>query len=521
MALPANRSSNALAEKKSTGASPSSPPPSPTNLTDLEKPIEVPIIRDFAPTQTVLPAALDWTDPKDPENPLNWPLSSRIYHTTIPALMGFSTTFASSVYVPGISTLRSEFHISQTAALLGLSLYTLGLGFGPVLAAPLSETLGRRAVYFTSFPLGALFILGAGLSQTFASLLVCRFFAGFFGSAVLAIGAGTNADLWAPVHRAVATVLFLLAPFAGPAMGPIVGGYAAQSKGWRWTEWSVLMVSAAVLLYSLGMKETYKKVILEKRAKKLEIETQVNAGPSGWAAVKVLLTVTLFRPVYMLATEPIVTFLSLYISFNFSVLFGFFDAFPIVFQGVYHFSLGESGLPWLAVLTGCILSVATIIIIDRLTFRKEFARSHREGREGLVAPEHRLYGAMMGSLGLPVGLFWFAWSARSDVHWISPALAAIPFAWGNLSVFCAAALYLVDTYGPRTGASAMAANGMLRYTSGAAFPLFTVQMYNRLGISWATSLLGFLSLALLPIPWILFKYGARIRAKSKFETIRA
>ena len=438
MALTTSNDGNTVPENQSSH-------PSTTNLSDPEKlTLTDPKIHDFAPSPTITLATtnLDWSSPNDPENPMNWPIRSRIYHTTIPALMGFVTTFASSVYVPGIPTLMSQFHISQTAALLGLSLYTLGLAFGPVLAAPLSETLGRRAVYFTSFSVGALFLLGAGLSQTFASLLVCRFLAGLFGSAVLAVGAGTNADLWAPVHRAVATVLFLLAPFAGPAMGPIVGGYAAQAqgKGWRWTEWTVLMVAGVVLVYSAGMKETYKKIILEKRARRAGVEKgPKKVGPNGFAAVKFLLTVTLFRPVYMLFTEPIVTFLSLYISFNFSVLFGFFDAFPLVFQGVYRFSLGESGLPWLAVLIGCLLSVATIIIVDRLTFRKEFARSHKEGRNGLVAPEHRLYGAMMGSLGLPIGLFWFAWSGRSDVHWISPTLAAIPFAWGNLSVFVSSA----------------------------------------------------------------------------------
>jgi len=137
-----------------------------------------------------------------------------------------------------------------------------------------------------------------------------------------------------------------------------------------------------------------------------------------------------------------------------------------------------------------------------------------------VAPEKRLYAAMLGSVGLPMGLFWFAWTARKDVHWISPILATIPFAWGNLCVFTSVALYLVDVYGPLTGASAMAANGLLRYILAAAFPLFTVQMYEKLGIAWATSLLGFVSLGLLPIPWIFFSYGPKIRSMSKYETIK-
>lgn len=135
-----------------------------------------------------------------------------------------------------------------------------------------------------------------------------------------------------------------------------------------------------------------------------------------------------------------------------------------------------------------------------------------------VAPEHRLYPALLGTILLPIGLFWFAWTARSDVHWISPILAGIPFAWGNLLIFMGAATYLVDTYGALNGASSLAANGLLRYALGAVFPLFALQMYKKLGIAWATSLLGFVSLALLPIPWILFKYGHRIRAMSKYPT---
>ena len=379
--------------------------------------------------------AQDWNGPNDPENPLNWSLSKRIYHTTVPALMGFVVTLGSSIYTPGLPDIQAEFHVSSTVALLGLSLYVLGLAFGPVLAAPLSETLGRKAVYLTSLPLAALFTLGAGFSHNFASLIICRFFAGFFGSPTLSVGAGTNADVWPPIHRAVATSLFVLAPFAGPALGPLVGGYAAQAKGWRWTQWPILFISAAALAYSLFMKETYKKIILQKRARKLGLSPPPKTGPTGFAAMKFLLTVTLIRPVHMLLTEPIVASFSLYIAFNFSVLFGFFDAFPIVFQGVYGFDRGRAGLVWLSVLVGCLLAVITVIIIDRLTFRKHHGESLRSGSGGVVAPEHRLHAAKMGSLGLPIGLFWFAWSARKDVHWISPVLAAIPFAWGNLCVF--------------------------------------------------------------------------------------
>lgn len=77
-------------------------------------------------------------------------------------------------------------------------------------------------------------------------------------------------------------------------------------------------------------------------------------------------------------------------------------------------------------------------------------------------------------------------------------------------------MYLVESYGAAASASALAANGCIRYMLGAVFPLFTIQMYQNLGIHWAGSVFAFLSLALLPIPWVLFKYGARLRQKSRF-----
>lgn len=114
---------------------------------------------------------------------------------------------------------QEQFKISTTVALLPISLYVLGTAFGPMIAAPLSETLGRRVVYFLCLPIFGLFIVGAGFSKSLASLLVCRFFAGVFGSPPMSIGAGTNADIYPPEQRGVNTAFFILAPFLGPVLG--------------------------------------------------------------------------------------------------------------------------------------------------------------------------------------------------------------------------------------------------------------------------------------------------------------
>ena len=115
-----------------------------------------------------------------------------------------------------------DFHVSSTVAILPLSLYVFALGFGPLLAAPMSETYGRHVVYLVSTPLGALFTLGAGLSQNIWTLCILRFFAGLTFSPALAIGAGTIADVNTAEQRAAPSALYILSPFLGPALGYVL-----------------------------------------------------------------------------------------------------------------------------------------------------------------------------------------------------------------------------------------------------------------------------------------------------------
>jgi len=164
-------------------------------------------------------AAQDWTGPNDPDNPRNWPIPKRVFHTIPPAFFAFATTFGSSVYAPAAHDIMATFHVSHTSAMLPLSLYVIGLAFGPMIAAPLSETYGRLIVYRLSLPISMLFTLGAGFSKTFASIVICRFFAGMAGSPVLAVGAGTNSDVFPPHWRALSTSTFLWMPFMGPCLG--------------------------------------------------------------------------------------------------------------------------------------------------------------------------------------------------------------------------------------------------------------------------------------------------------------
>jgi len=323
----------------------------------------------------------------------------------------------------------AQFHVSRTAAFLPLSLGGLGLAFGPVLGAPISETLGRKAVYLSTFPISLLASVGAAHSQNFATLLAFRFLAGLFGSPALAISAGTIADIWYQQEGLGSTVsaVAILAPFTGPIMGPVIGGYTILHRDWRWLMWDVVFVGGPIYLLAFFTQETHKKTILGRRAKENGISLQ--PGPTGAELLKSILTLNLLRPIHMLFTEPIVASISLYIAFVSGVLFEISARYPYGFGKVYSFTSGESGLAFLALLVGLLASVATFEVCNRAALREA------KSRGGRAPPERWLYASMIGSLGIPISLFWFSWSMRKDVYWISPILAGIPFGWGILCLF--------------------------------------------------------------------------------------
>ncbi|KAG0641471.1 MFS multidrug transporter-like protein [Tuber brumale] len=447
---------------------------------------------------------IGWDGPNDPENPRSWPMFKKCYHTLVPALFSFAVTYGTSICTPGVPQIISHFHVSRTAAYLPLSLCSLGLAFGPVLGAPISETYGRKAVYLGTFPISLLFSIGAALSRNFGTLLACRFFAGVFGSPTLALGAGTIADVWdlGEGGASLAFVFVILAPFTGPIMGPLVGGYTILDKDRRWLMWDVVFVGGPIYLLALFTQETYGKTILARKARACGIP--LPPGPSGHKGVKSILAVNLFRPIHMLFTEPIVAAISLYIAFVFGVFFQFSASYPYAFCTVYSFKSGEVGMAFLGLFIGLLASVVTFEICNRTLYRT--AQREEKLRNGRAAPEHRLYVSMLGSLGIPISLPWFSRSMRKD----------LPFGWGSLCLFLGTSNYLTDIYQSRKGASVMAANVLLRYTFGAAFQHFSLQMYEKLGIQWAGGLLGLISLLLLQVPWVLFKWGEKIREKSPY-----
>lgn len=166
--------------------------------------------------------AEDWWGAQDDGNPQKWRTGKKIYHTIVPAAVGFLCPFGSSVYTPGHQGVMAEFGVSRVVSQLPFAFYLLGLSFGPIVASPTSETVGRKTVYQSALPVFAIFTLGAGFSQNITSLIICRFFAGLFSSTGLSIGTGTVSDVWPAELRGAPMSFFICMVQMGPALGPVI-----------------------------------------------------------------------------------------------------------------------------------------------------------------------------------------------------------------------------------------------------------------------------------------------------------
>ncbi|OCK97540.1 major facilitator superfamily transporter [Cenococcum geophilum 1.58] len=452
----------------------------------------------------------------DPLHAQNWPLKRKLF---IGVILGYTTltaAFGSSIFSAATREVAVIFGVSTEVGVLGVSLYVLGFATGPILWAPFSELKGRRLpLVLGSFGF-SIFSIAVAVGKDLQTVLICRFWSGFFGACPLACVAAVFSDMFNNRTRGIAITVFSMTVFTGPLLAPFIGGFIVTSHlGWRWTEYIVaIMGFVAFGLNLIFLRETYPPVVLVSKAEELRRRTKNWGIHAKQEEIEVdfreLIEKNFSRPLRMLVLEPIVLLLSIYMSFIYGLLYLFLTAYPIVFQRIHGFSPGVGGLPFFGMIIGQ-LSAGLFIVLRQPSYQKKLAANNDK-----PIPEWRLPEVIIGGVAFSLGLFWFGWSGyRADIHWIVPTLSGLLTGFGLLSIFLQSLNYLVDAY-LMFAASAIAANTLLRSLFGAIFPLFAVYMIDGMGVQWAGTLLGCVAALLVPVPVWFYLRGAKIREKSKF-----
>jgi multidrug resistance protein len=325
--------------------------------------------------------------------------------------------------------MNPEFGVSPLISTLGLSLFVLGFAVGPAIASPLSESYGRKPIYVVCWSLFILFTVPSAAAKNIETITTTRFFGGFFGGTVLSAAGGTVADIFPPNNIQMAMALVSTAPFVGPCTGPLLGGFINYYLDWRWTYYIILLWSSTILVLVLFfMPETQHAVRLRDKASNLRQETGDNryrAPMEMMAAASTVSTVrtAVFRPFELLIHEPMCLFLNIYSAILLGILYLFFVAFPIVFRAQYGMNLWQVGLTFLSIINGMCVAAVTGPLWSNVRQRLVKGLGGSE-------PEFRLPPAMLGGLLIPIGLFWFAWTASPDIHWLVPLTGCAVFGCG-------------------------------------------------------------------------------------------
>lgn len=478
------------------------------------------------------------SDPSDPRNFSFWRKWSIVGSIT---LIDLTVSWGASGYSPAQEDLTSYFNVSSEVGVLGLSLYVLGLALGPMTLAPLSEYYGRSYLYIIPYGTFLLFLLGTALVQNIEGFLILRFLSGLFASVTIANFGGTIADLWPRDQIGPAMSTFLWASVCGSPSGFFLMSFVAQTRGWRDIFWALLGICGGfwliLVIVLLGFKnETRHAVILRRRANRMN-----KAAGRNVATVPIemqsktlgkLVKDTLSRPFRFLMTEPVIVFAALYNGFLYGLSFLFNSAFHLVFGKMgYGFNTMDVGLCFLGLIIG--ISLGPIINVWQehhyqyrvraAGFRElqseEALDPHKNERFKNI-PEARVQLSKLAAILLPISLFWFAWTSPPQYHipFIVPILATTLFGYSFYTLILMTYLYVEDSY-MVFSASALAGVGLIRNLAGAGFPLFGKQLFTNLGYNWAGTVLACLAILLVPIPFILERWGPRLRARSEWARL--
>ncbi|CAE6338289.1 unnamed protein product [Rhizoctonia solani] len=491
---------------------------------DAESHITPPTLHDVeAPTPKEKSNFVDWDSPDDPKNPRNWTFRHRWAATAVVSLFTFMSPLASSMVAPALPQISRELNLEQGSVLeaMTLSVFVLAYAVGPLFFGPLSEIYGRRLILQGSNLFFLAFNIACSRAQTSSQLLAFRFLAGLGGSAPLAIGGGTIADLWAPEERGMAMSLYSLAPLTGPAIGPVAGAWVAEKTSWRWVFYSTSIADGIIQLVGLWyLTETYAPTILATKARALRKSTGDDSictahehkrnGISTWKFI----ANALLRSIKFLLFDPAMTVMATYMAVMYGTMYLQLTTFASLWTRRYGESVGIAGLNYLFMGAGFTLGAQLgARILDRIY------KHLKERNNGVPTPEMRLPLLAIGSFMLPAGLLLYGWTAEYRVFWLVPDIGVFIYCTGIIASFLCIQTYIVDTYGLHA-ASAVAAVSSFRSIAGFAFPLFSEKMFTTLGIGWGNSVLALIALVIgCPSPFLFYKYGPQLRALARSSRV--
>lgn len=452
-------------------------------------------------------------DAQDPNDPRQWTTSWKIFYTVIIWLLVFVTGWSSAADSTAHGKTAIHWNVSEVAESLATSMFLFGVAFGAVVSGPFSETVGRLPTYLGTFAGFLIWTMASALAPNFGAQIVFRGLAGLFAAASMSIYGGSLADMFETDTRALIWPFFALAPLLGPTFAPIISGWLTQELGWRWDDWFTLIMSSAVFaMAAVLLPETFSPIILSSKAmmlREMTGDTTHQAEFDNAANLSKRLADNFRRIARFTFQEATTVLFGLYLTFLYLLIYGFLEGFDYIFTKTYGFNTGQRYSAFGSVAVGICLALPYVVLINRHVKTREKLNSKESG----PLPESRLIPSLFASPLLVIAMFWLGFTNRSDISYFSDLGACCLFGFALMALFTPTYHYLLDTYGT-VASSALAAITFMRYLASGGMVLATEPLYTALTVKWTLLLFGCIAAVLMPIPWVFWWCGPKMRSKN-------
>ena len=394
------------------------------------------------------------TEPHDYTRKRKWMI------TFVVAIAAAAAPMGSSIILPALGDITTEFNSTPTVVNLSVAMYMLSMSIFPLWWSSFSETLGRRTIYLSSFVLFLIFNILSAVSTNIAMFIVTRLLSGGAAASVQAVGAGTIADVWEVKERGRAMGIFYLGPLCGPLISPILGGVLTQELGWRSSQWALAIFGGALILFILFcLPETLasRKPLIQ--AAEADVEANINEKSSNElrpplgrttttqsVAIKSKTYLSVLRRVFLDPLRiilylrfPAVAICVAYASITFGSLYMLNISVQRTFSGdPYNYSVIIVGLLYIPNSAGYFMaSLFGGRWVDNIMHReaRKAGRFDERGRLKFIPEDRMKENAWIGALMYPLALIMYGWTARYGVNLAAPMIANFFFGVGSMLIF--------------------------------------------------------------------------------------
>ncbi|KAJ1967593.1 hypothetical protein IWQ62_001760 [Dispira parvispora] len=454
------------------------------------------------------------------------PMQKKIMVVTV-SLCSMLSSFAATVFLPALRNVAEDLDSSLSRINFTVSVFLIGNGIAPMVWGPIADQFGRRFPYSVGSFIGAAASVGCAVANSDSLLIAMRFFQSFGGSSTMVVGAGTISDIYEPHQRGSALGWYYSGQMLGPTLGTIIGGYVAETLGWRWTFWlTAIIYGISFIVLTFIQPETMRVAVARKRKMPLK-----GLPPGIHLQPRLKFDIRRVKPFEMMPTLklPYVWIPTVGTSLLIGAYYSISIAISILLSRDYGYSPSTIGLCFIAFGGGNVFgatiggSMADYTFVRKCRQLKSVPEENRvpstkeaddqSFHDSRDLPFERRFDFNLFTFTLfPMSLIAYGWLMQYKVHIVFPLILEFICGFCSVATFGTFTTYLVDLFTARSSSITSLTN-LFRCLYGAVWTGILNIVMQRMGTGWTFTFMGFTVFIGTALLVTLYRKGASWRQK--------